>query len=293
MLNLTWLFTPATNPERMQKALGFPMDCLIFDLKDSALPSEKAAARQNIVELVNKRTIGGPQLGVRFNDLGSGFLADDLSAMAGLGLDFVYLPRLDNLAALETFIERLAGAEKLAGLNGPQPRVYAVIETAKGIMNLESMAFGPRRLAGLMFGAGGFTLSLGVDRTKDGAELLYPRAKLALCCAAAGLESIDTVFSDAGDQAGFLAETRQAKQLGFTGKALMHPCQIEPVKQVYAPSPEQAARARRQVKGYEAGLMQGLASVTVDGKLVDLPVYKRAQKIIEIAAAISNPYGVK
>jgi citrate lyase subunit beta/citryl-CoA lyase len=229
---------------------------------------------------------------VRLNSLGSGFLADDIKAMVGLGLDFVYLPMLEAADELVAFVRRLEQAEEAAGISGQGPRVYGLVETAKGILNLESIVFSSKRLCGLMFGAEDFTLSLGVDRSREGKELFYPRAKLALCCAAAGLESIDTVYSRVKDPDGFLVEAGEAKQLGFTSKALIHPGQIELLKQVYAPTPEQVESARRQVAGYEEGVAQGRAAVAVDGKMVDPPVYERAKRIIRLDEAIRAKEGV-
>lgn len=285
MLNLTWLFTPATNPARMAKSMGLPVDCIIFDLEDSVPPAEKAAARQNIIESLGRAPAERPRLGVRLNGLGTGFLADDLTAMAGVDLDFVFLPKLETPEELDAFLARLDDSKKAAGATAP-PRTYAIVETTLGVINVDKIVFRSDRLAGLMFGAEDFTLSLGVERTKAGAELFYPRSKVGLCCAAAGIEAIDTVFSDVKDEAGLIVEVTAAKQLGFTAKALIHPNQIAPVKRVYAPTEAQAAAAQRQVEGYEAALAKGLAAVAVDGKMIDPPVYQRAKKMVALYQAL-------
>ena len=259
------------------------MDCIIFDLEDSVPPAEKAAARQNIIESVGRAPAERPRLGVRLNGLGTGFLADDLTAMAGVDLDFVFLPKLETPEELDAFLARLDDSKKAAG-DRPAPHLRHCRNHAR-VINVDKIVFRSDRLAGLMFGAEDFTLSLGVERTKAGAELFYPRSKVGLCCAAAGIEAIDTVFSDVKDEAGLIVEVTAAKQLGFTAKALI----IQPDCSGQAglrPTEAQAAAAQRQVEGYEAALAKGLAAVAVDGKMIDPPVYQRAKKMVALYQAL-------
>lgn len=288
MPRTVWLYTPASHINRMQKALSLPVDCLIFDLEDSIPPAEKETARENVAKCLSTSPYRSAEIGVRINGLGTEFGEQDIRHLAPLGPDFFVLPKVESEQAVKDFLTMFSGVENRASLGQGDIKVFCIVETAKGIVNLEKIVFGNEGLNGIMFGAEDFTLDLGIERSREGTELFYARAKIAVFAAAARMEAIDTVFSDIEDREGLIAEAREAFTMGFTGKAIIHPSQIEPVRLGFSPSQEKVEIAKKQIVEFERGLEKGVASVSVDGKMVDYPVYQRAKKMVALAESMQK-----
>ncbi len=288
MLRTVWLYTPANNPSRMEKAIALPSDCLIFDLEDSIPPAEKERARENITKVLEDCPQRGLEVGVRINGLGTGFEDGDIEQLMSLRLDFLMIPKIESEKDINKIVKKVSDAEKKLSRQDKKIGLFCIVETAKGIVNLDRIIFANERLNGIMFGAEDFTLDLGIERSREGKELSYARSKTAVYAAAARIEAIDTVFSDVADNDGLIAEAREAFKLGFTGKAVIHPSQIEPVRLGFSPSPEKVEIAKKQISEFEKGLEQGLAAVSVDGKMVDFPVYQRAKKIVTLIQSLKE-----
>jgi len=265
----SFLFVPADQPRRLEKAWESPADVVIADLEDAVAEEAKGAAREVLRErLARPRTAGA--VCVRINALESAHAAADLEllASAAAAVDAVMVPK----AAAAT----LAAAE----LGVP---VIALVETAAGVLDAAAIASAPG-VERLMLGTVDLTAELGVDITVDSPLLAAARATLALASAAAGLAGpIDGVWIDIADEDGLRAEARVARAAGFAAKACVHPRQLGPVEEELAPSAEEVERARRIVEAGERALAAGEGAVALDGRMVDLPVIERARRTLAAA----------
>lgn len=268
----TVLFVPADRPDMLAKAQRLGADALLIDLEDAVAPQAKPAARLRLAELLRDVRLSGPSaVCVRVNALGEG-AHEDLGALAGCCVDAVVLPKASR--ATELTEARSEIDEQLGETTALVPQV----ESTVGVLAVAELA----RVEGvgaIAFGGEDFCVDLGVARSEDSLELLAPRALLALHACAAGLPAIDTVWTAIADEAGLVREARTARQLGFSGKLLIHPSQIEPVRRVFTPSDQELAWARavlgtRSQDGGEVGVH------VVEGKMVDAPVLAQAERIL-------------
>lgn len=268
----TVLFVPADRPDMLVKAQRLGADALLIDLEDAVAAEAKEAARQRLAELLRDVRLAGPSaVCVRVNAIGEG-ADDDLAALAGCRVDAVVLPKASR--PVELAQARTAVDERLGETTGLVPQV----ESAAGVLAVAQLA----EVAGvdaIAFGGEDFCVDLGVCRSEDSTELLLPRALLALQACAAGLPAIDTVWTAIADEAGLEREARTARQLGFSGKLLIHPSQIEPVRRVFAPS-EQELEWARAVLSTRSQASGEVGVHVVDGKMVDAPVLAQAERIL-------------
>ena len=288
MLRTVWLYTPANNLSRMEKAIALPSDCLIFDLEDSIPPAEKERARENIAKVLEDYPQRSLEVGVRINGLGTGFEDEDIKQLVALNLDFLIIPKIESEKDINEIVRKVSEVERRQSDQDKKIGLFCIVETAKGIVNLGNIIFANDRLNGILFGAEDLTLDLGIERSKEGKEFFYARSKTAVYAAAARIEAIDTAFPDLGDTDGLTAEAKEAFKLGYTGKAVIHPSQIKPVRLGFSPSPEKVEIAKRQISEFDKGVKKGLAAVSVEGKMVDFPVYQRAKKIVTLSQSLKE-----
>jgi citrate lyase subunit beta/citryl-CoA lyase len=284
----TLLFVPGNQERRLEKARLIPADALILDLEDSVPPSEKDSARKMVAASISELASLGKDIFVRINALPTPYAVSDIEAVATRGLRGICLPKSESADDIRKADGLLADAEKRSGLAKGSIAILALVETSKGIINANEIVSASPRIIGAGFGAEDFALEMGIHRTKEGSEVLYPRAVLAVACHAANVLAIDSVYTDVRDTDGLVRETRTIAQLGFQGKAVIHPDQVGPVNQVFVPSHEEVAQARRVVQAFEVAVEQGQASVSLDGSMVDAPVAERARKILARADAIAE-----
>lgn len=284
----TLLFVPGNRERFIAKLAELRPDAVVLDLEDAVPPAEKAGARLTVRRAIGQLDVSRFAVFVRVNGLGSGLIGEDLRAVVVPGLDGVFLPKVESVSDVHQANMLLAHAEQRSGLGVGSIRLVPVLETVRGVLDARAiLSAGPRVLAAA-FGAEDFTLDLGVQRSRDGWETFYPRAHLALAARAAGVLAIDGPWSDIGDEEGLVAEARLARQLGFSGKQVIHPSQIGPVNRVFAPQPEELAWARRVVEAYEAATARGEGSVAVDGKLIDVPMVERARRLLAEARTVAE-----
>jgi citrate lyase subunit beta/citryl-CoA lyase len=273
------LFAPGNHPRRLEKVGGFGSDAIVLDLEDAVADSEKTAARELVhaaLPTYDEDTI----VVVRVNGHETGRLDDDLLAIVGHGLDCVMVPKVERPETLLRVDAMLTALEHERGLPRDGIRILCIIETSRGLVRCEEIAGAASpRLVTLIFGLGDFSVELGVDLTPTGEELLYARSRVVVAARAASLQPpLDGPFLDIEDIAGLEADTRRSRQLGFQGRVVIHPGQVEPVQRVFAElSDEDAAHCRRVVEEFEAAEAQGLASIQIDGRFVDYPLYHRAR----------------
>lgn len=284
----TLLFVPANQERRLEKARLIPADALILDLEDSVPPSEKDSARKMAAAAIGELAASGKDIFVRINSLPTPYAVSDIKAVATRGLKGICLPKCEEADDIRRVDALLADAEKKSGLDAGSIAILALIETSKGIINAYDIVRASPRIIGAAFGAEDFALEMGIYRTKKGSEVVYPRAALAIACRAANVLAIDTVYTDVRDTDGLIRETRAIAQLGFQGKAVIHPDQVNPVNQVFVPSNEEIAQAHRVVQVFEEAVAQGQASVSLDGRMIDAPVAERAKNLLARADAIAE-----
>lgn len=261
----SFLFAPASDGEKLRKALSMGADAVIADLEDAVAPAEKERARQLLRELLQEPEASCLRL-ARVNGMASGELDRDLDALAGAALDGIVLAK--------------ATPEAVELLGGGGPPLVALVETAAGLASVRELA-ACRRVAALMLGPLDLSVELRLESRLDGQELLLARSQLVLASALAGSRGpIDGAAVVPRDLELLEREGRLARSLGFTGKACIHPSQIEPVNRVFAPSEQELVRARRIVAAYEQHLRDGQGAFLLDGALVDLPVVRWAQAVL-------------
>jgi len=288
----TALFAPGIRDRVMAKALDSGVDAVILDLEDSVPLAAKAEARAMVVRVLEgiaATETPHPVIMVRVNAFSTGLLAEDLSAVVQPGLDVVLLPkaeRVDEITSAAAMIER---DEVNRGMRRGAVQIVPMIESALGVVRCFDMLKASERIAGSCIGTardGDLQTDLGCGWSIEGTEMLYARSKVLMDTRAAGsdLQPLDGVFSDLDDEAGLIADSRLSARLGFTGRTIIHPKQIEPVRSAYA-VPEAAIIYYRQVvTEFEAAEKTGVAAIVVNGKLVDYAMYQRARRVLAAAA---------
>jgi len=279
------LYMPGNNPSLMLNGGLFGADCLILDLEDSVAPDHKDAARVLVRNTLMTIDFGKAEKIVRINPLSTEFGEDDINMIAPAGPDTLLIPkceRAEDVTEVEAILKRV---EKEKGIE-EEILLMPLIETAMGILNAGEIGASSGRVVALCFGAEDFTADMGVDRTREGKESFVARCLLVLGARAAGVQAIDTVFSDIRDTEGLIESTREAMSLGFEGKGVIHPAQIEPVHSVFAPEPQRIEYARKVVKAIEEAREKGSGVATIKSKMIDAPIEARARKILNLAEAL-------
>ncbi len=280
----TLLFVPGNRPRMIEKAKGLTeLDAIIFDLEDAVPPAEKAAARRMVRDAMDSGDFGRFKLFVRVNAVGTGLLPDDLEAILSPNLFGIVLPKVEDPEGVQTAHMMLLEREQRAGLAAGHTKILAIIETVPGVLGLPRIAGCSKRFVGLSYGAEDFATDLGVERSRDGIEGLYPRTMVALYSRLTDVTAVDSVFSDVNDDDGMEKDTLLAKQLGFRGKFLIHPKQIEVANRIFTPSEKEVEYARQVVAAYEDAEARGEASVALNGKMIDIPIVERARSLLAMA----------
>jgi len=283
----SFLFAPGNHPRRVEKALTLGADAVILDLEAAVANAEKAATRAIVIEALGRpRRCQGY---VRVNSLGTQWSHGDFFAVVVPGVDGIILPKVESAGDLQTGEWLLGALERERGLVEGSIDLIPIIETAAGFSNLKDIARAARRTKRLSFGAGDFTLDVGLTWTRDEGELLPFRSAIVLESRAAGLEPpLDTVWAALKDAEGFERSVRRVKDLGFQGKLCIHPDQVPVVNDCFRPTEAELTHARRVVHAFAQAERDGLAAIQVDGQFVDYPIVYRAQRLIDRAKAIDD-----
>ncbi len=273
------LFAPGNHARRVEKALSLAADGVILDLEDAVAISEKVATRPIVVEAFNKPRTG--KLYVRVNAMSTDWCYGDITAVVRPGLDGIILPKVEHAHELQTADWLIANLERQHGLSVGQIDLIPIIETALGISRLAQICGSGTRTRRLAFGAGDFTLDMGMVWSSSEAELLPFRSACVMESRAAGLEPpMDTVWADLRDPDGFVASAKHAAALGFQGKMCIHPDQIAPCNAAFTPDEATIAQAKRVVAAFEKAEAEGLASIQLDGQFIDYPIVARARRVL-------------
>ncbi|ACL69226.1 HpcH/HpaI aldolase/citrate lyase family protein [Halothermothrix orenii] len=285
-LRRSMLYIPANNPGMIQDAFIYGADAILFDLEDSITLTEKDAARYLLCNALQELDFGQAEIVVRINPLNTEYGRNDLEVIVPAKPDAIRVPKVETGEQIKKIDSLLGKLERKAGITRGSIEIMAMIETARGVLNAREIAKASPRITALNLGAEDLTADLGVRRSDEGIELLYARSQIIYAAAENGIDIIDTVYSDVENITGLKEEAIMSKRLGFTGKSVIHPKQIEIVNSVFTPSTEEIKEAEKIVKRALEAEKRGFGVVTVDGKMVDIPVIERAKKLLDRVESI-------
>jgi citrate lyase subunit beta/citryl-CoA lyase len=275
----------------LERALDFGADIVMVDLEDSVPPGEKSAARELAVEWAPRLTAAGRRVMVRVNSLDTGLTADELAAVVSPELAGISIGKGNTSWDLQQVDRLLAPLESSAGIAVGSIKVIPWIETAMAIVHVYEMAQASPRVVGIAFGAEDYTNDMGVIRSDFGEECYYARSVVAVAARAAGVAALDGPFVGFRDPDGLRKDAGAARQMGYTGKFAIHPAQIDIINETFSPHPDDVAYARRVVEAWAEAEAAGRGSLSIDGRMVDVPVVKRAQNLLDQVAAIASQAG--
>ena len=266
-LRRSMLFLPGANAAMLSTAFIYRPDSIMFDLEDAVALREKDTARMLVFHALQHPMYQDIETVVRINPLSTPFGLLDLEAAVRAGVDVIRLPKTDTPDDIYELEGHLARIERECGREVGSTRVMAAIESAIGVIN-----------------AVDYVMDMQTERG-DGTELFYARCAVLHAARAAGIDAFDVVWSDVNDEAGFLREVDLIRKMGFNGKSLINPRQIDLLHNAYAPTQEEVEHAKRVIEAAEEGERNGLGVVSLNGKMVDAPIINHAQVVLERAAA--------
>lgn len=288
LIRRSTLILPVNVPRFVEKAHLRGADAVMLDLEDAVPPREKDAARRRIPASIPLVARAGAEVFVRVNH-DPAMLAEDLEAAVHPGLDGICFPKTEAAEDVERLDGEIARLERDRGIAPGRTEIALLIESPRGLLNLEAIVVASQRVRTVSLGPEDYCLTLGVEPSADGIELLYGVSKVVTVCKASGISPMGLLGSIAGfqDLAAFERAAARARNLGCEGASCIHPDQVAVLNRVFSPAPEKVEYARAAVEAFEEGLKRGTASVNVAGAMVDTPVYHRAKHILEQAAAIA------
>lgn len=285
----TALFAPGNRPDRAEKALGLDADAVIIDLEDAVPIAEKEKTRPLVRELLDKHP--GKRIYVRINAVGTPYCKEDLEAVVCKNLVGILLPMVESPEDILELDRLLTPLEKKADIKVGALEIHSICETAKGLEEIYAIASAKpenHSVTLVGFGAADYTLDLGINMTHEAKELDYPRSRIPVASRAAGImPPLDTPWMvDLRDIDGLVADAKKAKAYGFQGKTVIHPNQIQPCNEIFSPTAEEVAYARKVIEAFEEAEREGKAAIQLEGKFIDYPIVKRARRIYDFAQAI-------
>jgi citrate lyase subunit beta-like protein len=278
------LYMPGDNWKMITKSITLGVDSICMDMEDGTAINKKAEARATIAKALQELDFGKSEKLARINSVCTGWEEDDIEAVLPCHPDGIVIPKVESFDQVEWASQIIKAAELKYGWQVNSIRMLVGVETAKGILNLKEIGVHPR-LDAIIFGGEDFAASIGATRTKDATELLYARQAVVVACAANDLQAIDIVTIDYKDVEGLRAESEFGAQLGYSGKQIIHPAQVEPVQTAFTPNNEAIIYARRIIESFEISQKEGKGAYSLDGKMIDMPLLKNAQKVLERARA--------
>ncbi|MBM3925421.1 MAG: CoA ester lyase [SAR202 cluster bacterium] len=275
-------FIPGNRRDMLEKGRAFAADALIADLEDSVPPAEKTAARDLVKSTVPGLWTQGQKVIVRVNSLDTGLTWEELQAVVGPYLWGISLGKVTSPWHVQECGRMLEALERRAGMEAGKVKIIPWVESARAVLNALAIAEASPRVAALAFGAEDFTNDMGIVRTDEGQEVQQARGFVAMAARAAGIPALDSPYVKFRDPEGLRRESETAAKMGFKGKFSIHPAQIDVINQVFSPKQEDIDYARRVVKAWEESEAQGRGSLSLDGKMVDVPVVKRARNLLTL-----------
>jgi citrate lyase beta subunit len=282
------LYVPGDDLHKIRKAATLDVDCICLDMEDGVAPNRKAEARRTIAEALLTLDFGTSERLARINSVGSGLETDDLEAVLPSRPDGIVIPKVEYAHQIQKISQAIGEFENRNDWPDQGIRIIAVVESGRAIVNLADVAGADPRLDALIFGAEDYAGDVGATRTSAGWEVFFARSTLVAHTSAFGLQSIDIVHIDFKDIEGLRQEALAGAKLGFDGKQIIHPNQVSPVQEAFTPDEEAIAYARRIVTAFEEHQKAGRGAFALDGKMIDAPIIRSAQRVIGLVNAIAK-----
>lgn len=282
-LRRSMLFVPGSNAAMISNTFIYRPDSIMFDLEDAVALKEKDSARMLVAHALRHPLYQDIECVVRVNPLDSEFGLADLNAVVRAGVDVVRMPKTETAKDVADMDAAITEIEKACGREVGSTKMLAAIESPLGITQANQIATASKRLIGIALGAEDYVRNLKTERSPEGIELLFARCSILQAARAAGIQAFDTVYSNAKNEEGFLAEAALIKQLGFDGKSLVNPRQIELLHNLFAPTQKDVEQAQKIIDAAEEAKRNGLGVVSLNGKMIDAPIIDRAELVLERA----------
>jgi citrate lyase subunit beta/citryl-CoA lyase len=280
------LYMPGANERALEKAAGLPADALILDLEDAVAPDAKADARDRVCEAASSGRYGAREVAIRVNSAGTPWHDIDLRAAADAGPAAVVVPKVDSAATVHAVEKALD-----AGGASDTTTIWAMLETPAALLRAEEICSASERLTVLVMGTNDLAKELRAEHVPGRQPLLTGLGLALVAARATGKVILDGVYNDIKDAEGFEAECVQGRQLGFDGKTLIHPSQLEPCNRIFAPAPEDVERSQRIIEAFEQAEAEGRGVVTVDGRMIENLHVDQARRTLALARAIEAMAG--
>lgn len=279
------LYLPGNTPSMMLNAGIHKPEGVILDLEDSVAPEKKDEARLLVRNALRQVDFYGAERMVRINQLPRGL--DDLDAIVPHYLHLVLLPKCESAREIKEVDERIAS---ILAANNQKRQIYLmpIIESCLGVENAFEIASASENVVAMAIGLEDYTADMGVKRTAEGKESLYARTRMVNACKAAGIQPIDSVFSDVADMEGLRRNVEQSRALGFEGMGCIHPRQVPVIQEAFVPQEEEVQKARKIVEAFEEAESRGLGVVALGSKMIDPPVVLRAQKTLDLVRKLKQ-----
>ncbi|GKW15370.1 MULTISPECIES: citrate (pro-3S)-lyase subunit beta [Pectobacterium] len=283
-LRRSMLFLPGANAAMLSNAFIYKPDSIMFDLEDAVSLREKDTARLLVFHALQHPMYRDIETVVRINQLSTPFGLLDLEAAVRGGADVIRLPKTDSTDDVDELEHHLVRIEKACGREVGSTRIMAAIESAVGVINAVAIARSSERMIGIALAAFDYVMDMQTERG-DGTELFYARCAVLHAARAAGIDAFDVVYPNVNDDAGFLKEVDLIRRLGFNGKSLINPRQIELLHNAYAPTQDEVDYSHLVIKAAEEGERAGLGVISLNGKMIDGPIIDHARRVLERAQA--------
>jgi len=282
-LRRTLLYVPGNNPAVLQDCIIYGCDCVVLDLEDAISIDEKDAARHLVAAALEQIDFEETLVSIRVNGTDTEYFDEDIEAIVPLKPDFIRIPKINCKEDVHYIDQRLSEVEKKHDLPIGTTKIEPMLETAKGIRNAFEIAEASPRVFSMSVGGEDLTADLGIKRTNTEEEMMFARSRVVFAAKAAGIHAIDTIFGDINDEEGLLRSSRNAYMMGFSGKALINPRQVEGIHKGFMPDVEDLEKAKRIVDAFNEAQRKGLGVVAVNGRMVDAPVVKRSLDLLKLA----------
>lgn len=279
-LRRSMLFIPGSSAAMLSTAFIYKPDSIMFDLEDAVALKEKDSARLLVFHALQHPMYNDIETVVRINPLNTPFGLKDLEAAVRAGVDVIRLPKTDSPEDIYQLEREIVRIEENCGRPVGSTKLMAAIESAVGVINAVAIAKSSNRLMGIALAAFDYVMDMQTERG-DGTELFYARCAVLHAARGAGIDAFDVVYADVNDEAGFLKEVDLIRRMGFNGKSLINPRQIEILHNAYAPTQEEVDYAQRVLAAAEEGERNGLGVISLNGKMIDAPIINHARVVIE------------
>ncbi len=277
----TMLYLPGNNPNMLVRGHLFGSDGIVMDLEDAVAMSEKDAARTMVSKFLRRGDFGSTEVTVRINGADTEYWKKDLEAVVPhKRLDGIRLPKADSPRIIRDVDEELSRLEDKYGIEQGHIKLFCILETAYGIWHAYDVATASKRVTAILPGGEDLVADLKTSRTPEGTELEWSRRMIVIAARAAGVDAIDLMFPRVTDDEGLKKDAQFSKDLGFDGKSVIHPNQIPIIHAIFTPTEKEIEKAQRIIAAAEDAKARGLGAVSVDGRMVDVPVVKRAHYIL-------------